>query len=464
MSAIGFDIGNERRVIVAAKHGGIDVLLNDESQGETPAMVSFGEKQQFIGSALATANPKSTISHIKRLIGKLYNEVQEELKLLPFVTGKGPRGGVLIELEYLKQKWTFTPICRGVTAWPKPLQLMHDGTAIALGYGMYKTDFSDSGPTVVMFVDIGHCDTQVAVAAFKQGKMNILSHSFDQNLGEAPISIECLIGDTDVRGIITREEFENLSSRLLDRVRVPCIMALQDSGLSVDQVYTVELFGSGSRIQTVTRILTLFFHKKPTRTINASECVARGCALRCAMLSPTLHVLHYKNLQVSTTHDELYEAQKKEKILAEQDLKVEQTKDQRNTLESFVYDTRSKLSSAYKSFATDSEKEAIINSLKETEQWLYEDSDDESEPDYAGKFEDIKRAIAEKALEASVAKYRELAADSLSASKKEMFPRTPPCSDLSGLPDYAWRIQHCKPVDQEGSRSEGLDHRRIRRT
>ncbi|KAL8235512.1 hypothetical protein R6Q59_016593 [Mikania micrantha] len=218
MSAIGFDIGNERRVIVAAKHGGIDVLLNDESQGETPAMVSFGEKQQFIGSALATANPKSTISHIKRLIGKLYNEVQEELKLLPFVTGKGPRGGVLIELEYLKQKWTFTPveilgmlfthlkqtveknlespvvdcmigiptllqICRGVTAWPKPLQLMHDGTAIALGYGMYKTDFSDSGPTVVMFVDIGHCDTQVAVAAFKQGKMNILSHSFDQNLG-----------------------------------------------------------------------------------------------------------------------------------------------------------------------------------------------------------------------------------------------------------------------------------------
>ncbi|KAL8192556.1 hypothetical protein R6Q57_027741 [Mikania cordata] len=41
-----------------------------------------------------------------------------------------------------------------------------------------------------------------------------------------------------------------------------------------------------------------------------------------------------ENLQVSTTHDELYEAQKKEKILAEQDLKVEQTKDQRDTLES----------------------------------------------------------------------------------------------------------------------------------
>ena len=65
----------------------------------------------------------------------------------------------------------------------RPLRLMHDGTAIALGYGMYKTDLLDSRPTNVIFVDIGHCDTQVTVAAFEQGKMDILSHSFDQNLG-----------------------------------------------------------------------------------------------------------------------------------------------------------------------------------------------------------------------------------------------------------------------------------------
>ncbi|GJW67203.1 heat shock 70 kDa protein 16 [Tanacetum coccineum] len=41
----------------------------------------------------------------------------------------------------------------------KPLKLIHDGTAIALAYGMHKTDFSDSGSTNVIFVDIGHCDT-----------------------------------------------------------------------------------------------------------------------------------------------------------------------------------------------------------------------------------------------------------------------------------------------------------------
>ncbi|KAK9064190.1 hypothetical protein SSX86_015570 [Deinandra increscens subsp. villosa] len=394
MSVIGFDIGNESCVIAAAKRGGVDVLLNDESKRETPAVVSFGEKQRFFGSsgaACATANPKSTVSLIKRLIGKLYKEVEEDLKLLPFVTGEGPRGGILIELEYLKTTWTFTPVevlamlfkhLKQITeknlesaevvdcvigipsyfsdlqrrmyldaatiAGLKPLRLMHDGTAIALGYGMYKqADFPKSGPTNVVFVDIGYCDTQVTVAAFERRKMKILSHSFDQNLGsrdfdevlfhhfaaqfnakyeidiyanvrasarlrasckkvkkvlsanaEAPLIIECLVGDTDVRGLITREEFENLSSKLLERVMIPCSKAVEDAGLSVDKIHTVEIVGSGSRISAITRIFTSFFEKEPLRTLNASECVARGCALRCAMLSPPHLFRDYKFLQI----------------------------------------------------------------------------------------------------------------------------------------------------------------------
>ncbi|GKB53192.1 heat shock protein 70 family protein, partial [Tanacetum coccineum] len=92
------------------------------------------------------------------------------------------------------------------------------------------------------------------------------------------------------------------------------------------------------------------------------------------------------NLDVTTTKYELHEAQEREKMLAEQDSKVEQLKDQRNTLESFVYDTRSK------SFATDTKKDGITKSLQETEDWLYEDSDDEfDEQDYIGKLDDLKK-------------------------------------------------------------------------
>ncbi|GJZ92324.1 heat shock 70 kDa protein 16-like protein [Tanacetum coccineum] len=389
MSAIGLDIGNENCVIATEKRGGIDVLLNYELKRVTPVVVSFGENQRFLGSAGAASandNPRSTISQVKRFIGRQYKEpsVQKDLRLLPFKTSEGPRGGILIHLQYLNTTWTFTPLeivgmffahlkqiteinlespieeCvigipsyftdlqrreyldAAIIAGLKPLKLMQDCTAIALAYGMHKTDFPKS-PTNVIFVDIGHCDTQVMVAAFERSQLKVLSHSFDQDLGgrdfdevlfkhfasqfkekynidvysntrasirlraacerlkkvltdnsEAPLSIHRLIGDTNVEGFITREEFEILSLELLERIIVPCIKAVKDSGLSVDKIYAIELAGSGSRIPAIRRKLTSVLWKEPNRTPNASEYVARGCALQCAILSPIHKVKDYK--------------------------------------------------------------------------------------------------------------------------------------------------------------------------
>ncbi|KAL0398756.1 UNVERIFIED_CONTAM: Heat shock protein 16 [Sesamum radiatum] len=390
MSVVGFDIGNENCVIAVAKERGIDVLLNDESKRENPAVVSFGEKQRFIGcagAASATMHPKSTISQVKRLIGRTYSEptVQDDLRLLPFETSEGPDGGILIHLQYLDEKQTFTPIqilamllahLKQITekdlemqitncvigipsyftalqrhaylhaaeiAGLKPLRLMHDCTAIGLGYGIYKTEFPSKGPANVVFVDVGHSDTQVAVVSFEPGHMKVLSHAFDSNLGgrdfdevlfrhfaaqfrqqynidvyssarasirlrasceklkkvlsanpEAPLNIECLMEEKDVKGHIKRDEFEKLASSLLERISIPCRKALHDSGLTVEKIHTVELVGSGSRIPAITKILTSLFRKEPSRTLNASECVARGCAVQCAMLSPIFRVREYE--------------------------------------------------------------------------------------------------------------------------------------------------------------------------
>ncbi|KAJ0080945.1 hypothetical protein Patl1_11324 [Pistacia atlantica] len=56
----------------------------------------------------------------------------------------------------------------------------------------------------------------------------------------------------------------------------------------------VEVVGSGSHVPSIMKILTEFFGKEPRRTINASECVARGCALECAILSPTFKVREFQ--------------------------------------------------------------------------------------------------------------------------------------------------------------------------
>ncbi|KZV37170.1 heat shock 70 kDa protein 16-like [Dorcoceras hygrometricum] len=647
MSVVGFDIGNENSVIAAAKQRGIDVLLNDESKRETPTVVSFGEKQRFLGSAgaaSATMHPKSTIYQIKRLIGRKFGEsiVQNDLKLFPFEASEGPDGGILIHLQYLDEKQSFTPIqilamflahLKQVTeknlethitdcvigipsyftdlqrraylqaaeiAGLTPLRLMHDCTATALGYGIYKTDFLSNSSTNIVFVDVGHSDTQVAVVSFSPRSMKVLSHAFDNNLGgrdfdevlfryfatqfqeqdnidvcasprasirlraaceklkkvlsanpEAPLNIECLMEEKDVKGYIKRDVFEKLSSDLLERVKATCHRALLDSGLTVEMVHTVELVGSGSRIPAITKILNSLFLKEPRRTINASECVALGCAIQCAMLSPTFHVREYEvqdsfpfsiglasyvrqkyileqvqfpkripfpstkilklrrsddfymgffytnqeelplgvpttissfkigpvrvshsekakikikvhlnlhgivtlvsaslfkhllddstvnnsnplvsengepsiqdysgeadgladherqmlkyirhNLLIEENVDgglmlgELSQAQEKESQLTQQDIKMERTKDKKNTLESYVYETRNKLLNKYRSFATDSEKEEISSNLQQTEEWLYDGGDDESEYVYTRKLEDLKKIVS----------------------------------------------------------------------
>lgn len=390
MSVVGFDFGNESCIVAVARQRGIDVVLNDESKRETPAIVCFGDKQRFVGTAGAAStmmNPKNSISQIKRLIGRQFSdpELQRDIKSLPFAVTEGPDGYPLIHARYLGESKTFTPTqvlgmvlsnlkgiaeknlnaavvdcCIGIPVYftdlqrravldaatiagLHPLRLIHETTATALAYGIYKTDLPENDQLNVAFVDVGHASMQVCIAGFKKGQLKILSHAFDRSLGgrdfdevlfqhfavkfkdeykidvfqnpraclrlraaceklkkmlsanpEAPLNIECLMDEKDVRGFIKREEFEQISVPILERVKRPLEQALVDAGLTVENIHTVEVVGSGSRVPAIIKILTEFFKKEPRRTMNASECVARGCALECAILSPTFKVREFQ--------------------------------------------------------------------------------------------------------------------------------------------------------------------------
>lgn len=390
MSVVGFDFGNESGVVAVARQRGIDVVLNDESKRETPALVCFGDKQRFLGTAGAASslmNPKNTISQVKRLIGRQFSdpELQRDIKSFPFAVTEGPDGYPLIHARYLGEMRTFTPTqvlgmvfsdlksiaeknlnaavvdcCIGIPiyftdlqrravmdaatiAGLHPLRLFHETTATALAYGIYKTDLPENDPLNVAFVDVGHASFQVCIAAFKKGQLKILSHSFDRSLGgrdfdevlfqhfaakfkdeyridvfqnakaclrlraaceklkkvlsanpEAPLNIECLMDEKDVRGFIKRDEFEQISIPILERVKQPLEKAIAEAGLTVENIHSIEVVGSGSRVPAIIKILSEFFGKEPRRTMNASECVAKGCALQCAILSPTFKVRDFQ--------------------------------------------------------------------------------------------------------------------------------------------------------------------------
>lgn len=111
---------------------------------------------------------------------------------------------------------------------------------------------------------------------------------------EAMVNVECLMEDTDFSSRINREDFEGLCTGLLSRVAGPCEQAVAAAGIPIDQISSVEVVGSGARVPAVQKIIEDIFKKPASRTLNSKECISRGCALQCAMLSPIFKVRDFE--------------------------------------------------------------------------------------------------------------------------------------------------------------------------
>lgn len=223
----------------------------------------------------------------------------------------------------------------------KLLRLINDTTATALGYGITKLDLptAEEKPRRVAFVDVGHSNYTCSVVEFKKGELAVKSTAYDRHFGgrnfdkalvdhfakefkekykidiysnpkaivrvataaekmkkilsanaQAPISIESLMNDVDVSGMMKRDELEELVKPLLDRATVPLEQALADAKLKPEDIDAVEMVGGCTRVPSLKERISKFFGKPLSYTLNQDEAVARGCAFSCAILSPVFRV------------------------------------------------------------------------------------------------------------------------------------------------------------------------------
>lgn len=225
-----------------------------------------------------------------------------------------------------------------------PLRLVNDYAAIALGYGITKSDLPDEeNARHVAFIDVGHSSLSVSIIAFSKGKFVVKSAAFETNLGgrdiddalvnhfaeefkakykidvlsnpkaifrlqaaaeklkkvlsansEAPLNVESIMNDIDASSKLTREQLEELMSGVLDRIEAPIKQALAESGLTLDELHSVELVGGSTRVPAVrARIQAALPGKTLSSTLNQDEACARGATFVCAMLSPVFKVREF---------------------------------------------------------------------------------------------------------------------------------------------------------------------------
>jgi molecular chaperone DnaK len=103
---IGIDLGTTNSVVAVMEGREPTVIANQEGARITPSVVAYTEAgERLVGQVAkrqAITNPEHTVFSIKRFMGRRYEEVAEEAKLVPFHVVKGPRDDARIEV-YGKQ-------------------------------------------------------------------------------------------------------------------------------------------------------------------------------------------------------------------------------------------------------------------------------------------------------------------------------------------------------------------------
>ncbi len=100
---IGIDLGTTNSVVAIMEGGEPVVIQNSEGGRTTPSVVGFTSKgERLVGQPARNqmvTNPNNTISSVKRFMGRKYDEVAQEMEMVPYRLVKGPGGDVRIEVE-----------------------------------------------------------------------------------------------------------------------------------------------------------------------------------------------------------------------------------------------------------------------------------------------------------------------------------------------------------------------------
>src|SRR5256886_5318929 len=111
--ALGIDLGTTNSCMAAMEGGEPVVLENSEGKRTTPSVVAFTKNgERLVGEAAkrqAVTNPRNTIYSIKRFMGRKYDEVQEEIKRVPYKVVRATNGDAAVEVESDGKPKQFSP-------------------------------------------------------------------------------------------------------------------------------------------------------------------------------------------------------------------------------------------------------------------------------------------------------------------------------------------------------------------
>src|SRR6516164_135290 len=100
---IGIDLGTTNSVVAIMEGKEPKVITNEEGGRLTPSVVAIDDKGEILVGQIARrqaiTNPENTVYSIKRFMGRKFEEVQDEIKRVPYKVVKAPNGDAAVEIR-----------------------------------------------------------------------------------------------------------------------------------------------------------------------------------------------------------------------------------------------------------------------------------------------------------------------------------------------------------------------------
>jgi molecular chaperone DnaK len=217
---IGIDLGTTNSCVAVMEGGQPTVIANQEGNRTTPSVVAFTKSgERLVGQVAkrqAITNPENTIFSIKRFMGRRFDEVNEEMKMVPYKAVRGDNGDARVDIggkkysppeisamiltklkeaaeSYLGEKITQAVITvpayfndsqrqstkdAGKIAGLEVMRIINEPTAAALAYGLDKK----KDETIAVY-DFGGGTFDISILEVSEGMVQVKSTNGDTHLG-----------------------------------------------------------------------------------------------------------------------------------------------------------------------------------------------------------------------------------------------------------------------------------------
>jgi molecular chaperone DnaK len=217
---IGIDLGTTNSVVAVVEGGDPVVIANQEGSRLTPSIVAYTKDgETLVGQVAkrqAITNPDNTVFSIKRFMGRRFDEVLQEIKLVPYKVVKAQNGDARVEirgkvnsppeisalilrkLKEAAEAYLGEPVRQAVITVPayfndsqrqatkdagtiaglEVLRIVNEPTAAALAYGLDKK----KDETVAVY-DLGGGTFDISVLEIGEGVVEVKATNGDTHLG-----------------------------------------------------------------------------------------------------------------------------------------------------------------------------------------------------------------------------------------------------------------------------------------